>query len=301
MKPTVALVGLGRMGAPMARRLLAARYRLRVYDASPRARAAFAREKGATVCASPADAARSARVLITMLPDGAAVRAALLGRDGAANMLARGAVVLDMSSSDPKTTRRLGRALAARGAAFLDAPVSGRVVGARDGTLTIMVGGSAAALTRVRPVLKHLGTRIYHCGPAGAGHAVKSLSNAIAAAGTVAAFEALLVGRALGLDAKLINEVWNASAGRNTTTEQKIPTQVLTRAFASGFALSLMAKDLGIAAGLARKTGVDAPLMRRSLALWRAAERRLAPGADHTEMYLYLKNVSAMRKPRRVS
>jgi len=301
MKPVVALIGLGRMGAPMARRLLAARHRLRVYDASPRARAAFARQKGCAVCASPADAARGARVLITMLPDGAAVRAALLGRDGAATMLGRGAVVLDMSSSDPDTTRRLDRALAARGVAFLDAPVSGRVIGAREGTLTIMVGGSAAALARVRPLLEHLGTRIYHCGPAGAGHAVKALSNAIAAAGTVAAFEALLVGRALGLDAKLINDVWNASAGRNTTTEQKIPTQVLTRAFASGFALSLMAKDVGIAARLARKTGVAAPLLRRSLALWRAAERRLARGADHTEMYLYLKNASAKRKPRRVS
>jgi len=159
----------------------------------------------------------------------------------------------------------------------------------------------AAALARVRPVLRHLGTRIYHSGPAGAGHAVKSLSNAIAAAGTVAAFEALLVGRALGLDAKLINDVWNASAGRNTTTEQKIPTQVLTRAFASGFALSLMAKDIGIAVSLARTTGVDAPLMRRSLALWRAAERRLPRGADHTEMYLYLKSISARRKLRRVS
>jgi 3-hydroxyisobutyrate dehydrogenase len=301
MKPAVALVGLGRMGAPMARRLIAARYRLRVYDASPRAGAAFAGEKGAIVCASPADAARGARVLITMLPDGAAVRAALLGRNGAATMLARGAVVLDMSSSDPDTTRRLGRALAPRGVAFLDAPVSGRVVGARAGTLTIMVGGSAAALARVRPVLKQLGTSIYHCGPAGAGHAVKSLSNAIAAAGTVAAFEALLVGRALGLDAKLINDVWNASAGRNTTTEQKIPKQVLTRAFASGFALSLMAKDVAIAAALARKTGVHAPLLRRSLALWRAAERRLARGADHTEMYLYLKDASAKRKLRRVS
>ncbi len=301
MKPAVALVGLGRMGAPMARRLLAARHRLRVYDASPRARAAFAAEKGATVCASPADAARGARVLITMLPDGAAVRAALLGRDGAAPALARGAVVVDMSSSDPDTTRRLGRALAARGVAFLDAPVSGRVVGAREGTLTIMVGGAPAALARVRPVLRHLGTRIFHCGPAGAGHAVKSLSNAIAAAGTVAAFEALIVGRALGLDARLINEVWNASAGRNTTTEQKIPTQVLTRAFASGFALSLMAKDIGIAARLARRTGVDAPLLRRSLALWRAAERRLGRGADHTEMYLYLANNSAKRKRRRVS
>ena len=301
MKPTLAVIGLGRMGAPMAGRLLAARYRLRVYDRNPRACAGFRRREGATVCASPAEAAEGARVVITMLPDGRAVREALLGADGAAATLARGAVVVDMSSSDPDTTRRLGRALGARGIALLDAPVSGRVVGAREGTLTIMVGGAAAALARVRPVLRHLGTRIYHCGPAGAGHAVKSLSNAIAAAGTVAAFEALLVGRALGLDPKLINEVWNASAGRNTTTEQKIPTQVLTRTFASGFALSLMTKDIGIAARLARTAGVDTPLMRSNLSLWRAAERRLARGADHTEMYLYLKTISGKRKPRRVS
>jgi 3-hydroxyisobutyrate dehydrogenase len=279
------------MGRPMAERLVAAGCTLRVHDKAGRVRLA-----GARACASPWEAARGAQVLVTMLPDGKAVRSALLGRKGAAGALARGAVVIDMSSSDPLGTRELGRVLAERGIDLLDAPVSGRVEGARDGTLTIMAGGRAAVLRRVRTVLEVLGRRIFLAGPSGAGHAVKALNNYIAAAGTVAAFEAVIVGRAFGLDPALMTDIFNSSAGRNSTTENKIRQHVLSGRFASGFALALMAKDVGIAAGLARSLHVDAPLTCRTRDLWRAAERGLPAGADHTEIYRYLDRPARKRK-----
>jgi 3-hydroxyisobutyrate dehydrogenase len=289
--PVVAFIGLGRMGRPMAGRLAAAGYTLRVHDKSVRSRL-----PGAVACASPAEAADGARVLVTMLPDGRAVRSALLGRSGAAAALAAGSIVIDMSSSDPMATRALGVQLAKLGIELLDAPVSGRVDGARAGTLTIMAGGRAAALKRVRPLLQAMGTRIFHAGPLGAGHAVKALNNTIAAAGTLAAFEAVIVGRRFGLDPALMTDIFNASAGRNSTTENKVKQQVLSKKYGSGFALSLMAKDVGIAAGLARSLGIDAPLTQKTRDLWRLAERQLAAAADHTEIFRYLEGRAKKRK-----
>lgn len=280
---TIAFIGLGRMGRPMAARLAAAGHVLRVHD-----KTVGPRLRGASSWSSPAEAAVGADVLVTMLPDGRAVRAALLGRKGAAAALAPGSLVVDMSSSDPVATRELGAELAKRGLRLLDAPVSGRVDGARNGTLTIMAGGRAADVRRVRPLLEVLGQRIFHAGPLGAGHAVKALNNYIAAAGTVAAFEAVIVGRAFGLDPALMTDIFNASAGRNSTTENKVKQHVLSGAFGSGFALALMAKDVRIADALARSVGKQAPLTRRTRDLWRAADRKLRAGADHTEIYRYL-------------
>ena len=242
--------------------------------------------------ASARQAAAGADVLITMVPDGKAVenavRAALPG-------LKRGAVVVDMSSSDPATTRRLARLLAAKGVAMVDAPVSGAVAKARDGTLAIMVGGKEADIARVRPVLEKMGSEIFHCGRTGAGHATKALNNYLGAAGTIAGFEALLIGRAFGLDPETLIDVINASTGKNSTTERKIPQQVFTKAFASGFKLALMAKDVGIAAQLSRDTGVPAPYLKQTLRHWRNAERALRAGADHTEIYKYLQSLKRRR------
>jgi 3-hydroxyisobutyrate dehydrogenase len=166
-----------------------------------------------------------------------------------------------MSSSDPHTARALLPALNDRRIHIVDAPVSGAIAKAKDGTLAIMIGGEAAVVDTVRPVLRAMGTDLFHVGPLGAGHAVKALNNYLGAAGTLAGFEVLLVARAFGLDPKPMLEAINASTGRNSTTERKIPQQVLTGAFASGFKLALMAKDVGIAAGLARDLGVPAPYL----------------------------------------
>jgi 3-hydroxyisobutyrate dehydrogenase len=246
-------------------------------------------------CRSIREAAKSAEVLVTMLPDGDAVREAVLE---ALPALEAGSVVVDMSSSEPAGTRALGLALSGNNIQLVDAPVSGAVAGAKDGTLAIMAGGSLEALNKVRFLLEKLGNRIFHVGPLGAGHAVKALNNYLGAAGTIAGFEALLVARALGLDPRLMLEAVNASTGRNYTTERKIPQQVLTGAFASGFRLALMAKDVGIAAGLARDLGVETPYLKETLRLWRAAQKKLSSGADHTEIFHYLKGLVRPRSAR---
>jgi 3-hydroxyisobutyrate dehydrogenase len=233
---------------------------------------------------SAAAAGKGADVVVTMLPDGAIVREALLD---AWPSLKRGTLVIDMSSAEPAGTRALGAALAASGIELMDAPVSGAVAGAKAATLAIMVGGTTSGLARALPVLKAMGNQIFHVGPLGAGHAVKSLNNYLGAVGTLAAFEALLVARAFGLDPKPMLDAINASTGRNSTTDRKIPRDILTGTFASGFRLALMAKDVGIAAELARGLGLNTPLLRDTLKTWRDAERKLPAGADHVEIYKY--------------
>ena len=237
---------------------------------------------------SPREAAAGADILITMVPDGKdvlqAVRSALPG-------LASGSIVVDMSSSSPLHSKELNSMLERKGIHFLDAPVSGAKARARDGTLAIMVGGDAAVLERARPVLSKLGTEIFHCGSVGSGHATKALNNYLGAAGTIAGFEALLVGEKFGLDPKVLVDVINASTGKNSTTERKIPQQIFTGAFASGFRLALMTKDVGIAKGIASGVSLKTPYLDKTLRIWRDALSRLPDGADHTEMYRYLKRL----------
>jgi 3-hydroxyisobutyrate dehydrogenase len=269
----------------MAANLAREGYTVRSYDLN-----------GSGSCRSIREAARGADALITMLPNGDVVRDAVLE---ALPALKAGAIVVDMSSSDPAATRALGAALAAKSVAMVDAPVSGAIAKARDGTLAIMAGGRKDILKKVTPVLRTMGKDIFHVGPLGAGHAVKALNNYLGAAGTLAGFEALLIARAFGLDPKPMLDSINASTGKNSTTERKIPQQVLTGAFASGFKLALMAKDVGIAAELARGLRVPAPYLKETLRLWRGAEKALRHGADHTEIYHYLKALSPRASARR--
>jgi len=203
----------------------------------------------------------------------------------------RGAIVIDMSSSDLDTTRDLGRRLAKRGVAMLDSPVSGAKAKAKDGTLPLMVGSDPKALKRARPVLLAMGNAIFPPGALGSSHVVKALNNYLGAADTITGFEALLIGDAYGLDTKVMVDAINASTGKNSTTERKIPQQVFIGAFASGFLLSLMAKDVGIAEGLAKRTKVPAPYLAATLRIWRDAALKLRPCADHTELYHYLRRL----------
>jgi 3-hydroxyisobutyrate dehydrogenase len=272
------------MGLPMAANLTRAGFAVRSYDL-----------RGHGSCSSLREAAKGAEVLITMLPDGNAVRDAVLE---ALPALGTGTVVIDMSSSDPASTLALLPALKAKNISLVDAPVSGAIAKAKDGTLAIMIGGATSDVERIRDVLKAMGRELFHVGPLGAGHAVKALNNYLGAAGTLAGFEVLRVARAFGLDPGPMLEAINASTGRNSTTERKIPQQVLTGAFASGFKLALMAKDVGIAAGLARDLGVETPYLKATLRLWRAAQQRLPAQADHTEIFHYLER---MRPPSRAA
>lgn len=273
------------MGQPMASNLEAAGFSVQSFDVNGRGNRKSARA-----------AAENAEVLITMLPDGEAVREAVLD---ALPALKPGAVVIDMSSSDPAGTRQLGLELSRKNIFLVDAPVSGALPKAKEGTLAIMAGGDKDAVARVMPVLQKLGKEIFRVGPLGAGHAVKALNNYLGAAGTLAGFEALLIARAFGLDPKPMLDAINASTGRNSTTVRKIPQDVLTGAFASGFKLALMTKDVGIAAALARGLRVHTPFLKETLKHWRAAQKKLPADADHTEIFHYQQKLSKRRKRRR--
>ena len=283
----IAFLGLGKMGLPMASRLVAAGFSVAGYDPFEAARSAFS-EAGGRASETPADAAEGATVLITMLPDGKAVRVALLGPDGVAKMLAPGALVLDMSSSAPVATRDLARELAGHDITLVDAPVSGGVKRAVDGSLAIMAGGDAAAIARARPLLEAMGQSIFETGPIGSAHAMKALNNYVSAAGLAAACEALQVGAAFGLDPALMTDILNVSTGRNNSTAVKLKPFVIPKSYTSGFSLGLMAKDLRTADDLARQLGIPAPLSRAVTELWANALETLGPQADHTAIDAYV-------------
>jgi 3-hydroxyisobutyrate dehydrogenase len=275
------------MGLPMASRLVAAGFDVRGSDLSAEARDAFS-AKGGAAFAGARQAAEGASILITMLPDGKIVREALLGEGGAAEMLAAGALIVDMSSSAPMQTRRLAEELAARGIALVDAPVSGGVKRALDGSLAIMAGGEPADIDRARPLLEAMGKSIFAAGPIGSGHAVKALNNYVSAAGLAAACEAAIVAEKFGIDPNVLVDVLNVSTGRNNSTEVKMKPFILSGSFASAFSMALMAKDLRTAAELAGELGVEAEGAQDAAALWTEASQALGRGADHTEIYRFL-------------
>lgn len=283
----IGFVGLGNMGGPMARHLARAGYRLVVADARSTAIDALRADVECDVPASLADVGQRCRVVITMLPDGKAVRQVVL--DGLAAGLAPGSVIIDMSSSAPIGTRELGAELAKRSVTLLDAPVSGGVRRAVEGKLAIMAGGDAATIARCRTLLGSFGT-VFLTGALGSGHAMKALNNYLSAAALATTAEALMAGERFGIDPRTMIEILNGSTGRNTATEQKYPAYVLTGTFNSGFALGLMAKDLRIALDLARAVGTPAALLEDCADLWARAEARLGFAADNTEVVRYLES-----------
>ena len=282
-KFTIGFVGIGRMGAPMATCLAKAGWPVRVYDLRREALLPLAGAEGVTVAENLAEAAEKASLVITMLPDGSAVHAAVFGDGGLAGAMDAGTVLADMSTSYPLETTRLAEDLAGTGIRLVDAPVSGGVWRAELGQLTIMAGGEASALDRVEPALGAMG-KVYRTGPLGSGHAMKVLNNYLSASGLAAACEAVLIGRRFGLDPDLMADVFNVSTGRNNATEVKLKQHVNTGKYASGFAMSLMTKDLRMAAALARDLGVAAPGLGSCADLYARALEMLGEGSDHTEV-----------------
>jgi 3-hydroxyisobutyrate dehydrogenase len=283
---TVGFVGLGSMGAPLARRLALAGYGLRAHDAAPACRDRV--PAGATWVDDAAGTGRGARAVLLSLPDGATVTDVVLGSGALVDALEPGAAVIDTSSSAPEGTRRLGAALAERGIELIDAPVSGGVVRAETGELTMMVGGDRDSVERWRPLLSVLASRIVHTGPLGSGHAMKALNNYVSAAGLLASLEALAAARSAGVDPEVALDVLNTSSGRNNSTENKIRPFVLSGSFDSGFSLRLMAKDLGIAAGVAESARTPAELLQACMALWDRSAAALDGASDHTMVGLGL-------------
>lgn len=274
----IGFVGLGMMGTPMAACLAEAGHTVFVKDANAEVQSNFIATHGGHVL----DEAKALEVewLILMLPNSVIVEK-VLGE--LVSQIKKTAVVIDMSSSAPLSTRALSERLSEHGLRMLDAPVSGGQKRAIDGSLAIMVGGDAQLYETAEPILAAMGSPV-HVGPVGAGHALKALNNYLSAAGLVAAVEAFHVGEKFGLDPAVMNQVFNSSSGRNNTTENKVEQFMLSGKFNSAFSLSLMVKDLGIAVELGEEMGEPMLLAHACRDIWKEADRG-APGADHTEMY----------------
>jgi 3-hydroxyisobutyrate dehydrogenase len=282
----LAFVGLGNMGWPMAANLARAGFLVTGIDADRGraeswARAHDTRSTTTSFATSFAAVSADVDVVVTMLPTGVEVREVLTNLDEVRD----GLVAIDMSSADPVGTRQLHAELGPVGMRLVDAPVSGGVPRAVDGTLAIMIGGESEAIAIAKPVLEVLGDRLFEVGGPGAGHAMKCLNNFVAGSTFAAASEAMTIGRTFGLDPTLMFDVMNVSTARSFSTEVVMRQHVVTGEFATGFALGLLAKDVGIADSLAHAMDVDSPMA--DLVTARLAEARDALGfaADHSRAH----------------
>jgi 3-hydroxyisobutyrate dehydrogenase-like beta-hydroxyacid dehydrogenase len=276
----IGFIGLGVMGSAMAGHLAKGGHTLTLFDIAPGvARKVARRHKGARAVGSPRAVAEASEVVLTMLPEGTAVRECVFGADGLAAGFARGAILVDTSSAEPWLTRDTAARLAGQGVTMIDAPVSGASEGARSATLVFMCGGEAAALNRVRPLLALMGTHVFHLGPVGSGHAMKTVNNLITALTLLGTAEAMLIGRAHGLSPAAMLDVINVSTGRSFVSEVRFGPQVIERRFDDAFRLALMLKDVSIANRLADEHAVGVPVSALGEQLWRAASVAMGEGA----------------------
>jgi len=284
----IGLVGLGMMGRPMARRLADAGYVVKAYDNSLAAVEALGEVRGVVICERVTEVANGSDAVILMLPSSDFVESVLLG-DGLLAAIDSSCLLVDMGSSEPARTKALAALAAERGVQLLDAPVSGGVIGAETGTLTVMVGGPVEGFAALGPVLGALGSTVRHAGQVvGAGHAVKALNNLMSATHLLASSEAMLAAERFGLDVDVVLEIVNGSSGMSGSTMNKWPKFVRPGTFDTGFSLRLMLKDMRAGLSLENDLGVPAPVSRAAVDAWTAAADELAPTADHTEIVRWL-------------
>ncbi|AQQ68119.1 3-hydroxyisobutyrate dehydrogenase [Microbulbifer agarilyticus] len=278
---TIAFIGLGNMGGPMAANLVAAGHDVRVFDLSDTAMQSLVK-LGAKAAKSPFDAAENAQVVISMLPAGQHVAGLYLGDDRAAGLLDTintDCLVLDCSTIDVDTVRRVQQKAGERGLQFLDAPVSGGVAAAQAGTLTFMCGGEKTGFEQAKSVLSAMGQNIFHAGSHGAGQVAKMCNNMLLAIHMIGTSEALKMGANSGLDPSILSEIMLKSSGRNWSLELYNPypgvmDSPASRGYQPGFMVDLMTKDLGLAIANAKETNSKVPLGQHAEALYR--EKQLA-------------------------
>jgi 3-hydroxyisobutyrate dehydrogenase len=258
----VAFIGLGNMGGPMATNLVKAGHSVVVFDLSQPACDQM-QEAGAAVARTAAEAAVGMEYVISMLPAGRHVAGTYLGDDGLLSKLDSSTTILDCSTIDAATARKVGAVAAAMDIGFMDAPVSGGVAAAAAGTLAFMCGGDAATFEKARLILKDMGKNIFHAGPAGAGQVAKGCNNMLLAIHMIGTCEALEMGARNGLDPKVLSEIMLASSGRNWSLEVYnpypgvMPTAPASRDYQPGFMVDLMVKDLGLAMEIAQQCDID--------------------------------------------
>jgi 3-hydroxyisobutyrate dehydrogenase len=293
---TVGVVGLGNMGLGMAATLARKGFTVLGYDISQVRRAAI---EAADVRFLPAlaDVLQGADALVFSLPYARDVEAVVTAEGGLLARRDRKVVVIDTSTSDPGTTRRLAARLAETGHALLDAPVSGGPSGAAEGTLTMMIGGAEIDFAMARPVLEAMSTRAVHVGPSGAGNIAKLVNNLLVAAHLVTTGEAMRLSESAGLSAADALKVVNTATGRSAVSEVMFPRWILPGTFDSGFSAGLMRKDVRLALDLAAETGSDMPLSVHVAQIWDTMRESIPDTADFTRMADYRSKEEARRCP----
>ena len=273
------------MGAPMATHLHKAGFALTLHDIDERAVQTLAGTlPGSAVAGDPREVAERSDIVITMLPDGNAVRQVTLGERGLIQGFKPGALLVDTSSSEPWLTRETGASLKARGVAMVDAPVSGAQWGAQAAELVFMVGGAAPDLERIRPLLERMGRKVFHLGELGAGHAMKCVNNLVTAMTLLTTAEGLAIGTRYGLDPAAMVDVINESTAMSWVSRTHFHQRILNRRFDDPFKLELMVKDMGIACELARTEEVPLSVCALGRELWEQASRDAGAGASISEL-----------------
>ncbi|MNJ16125.1 3-hydroxyisobutyrate dehydrogenase [compost metagenome] len=292
----IAFIGLGNMGAPMARNLIKAGHQLNLFDLNKTVLAELA-ELGGQISSSPRDAAQQSDMVITMLPAAAHVRGVYLSEDGVLAGVRKGTPVVDCSTIDPQTARDVSVAAAKQGVDLADAPVSGGTGGAAAGTLTFMVGASDELFATLQPVLAQMGRNIVHCGAVGTGQIAKICNNLLLGISMVGVSEAMALGNALGIDTKVLAGIINSSTGRCWSSDTYNPwpgiieTAPASRGYTGGFGAELMLKDLGLATEAARQAHQPVILGAVAQQLYQAMSLRGEGGKDFSAI------VEGYRKP----
>ena len=278
----IGLIGLGAMGGGYVSRLIDQNFDLLCYDAMPEARDR-AREMGASVAHSLADFCACETVLLS-LPKAAIVASVM---DELGPHLKTGTIVLDTSTSEPDTTKQLAATAERQGYVFLDGPVSGGPLGARSGTMTMVVGGDKTAFAKVRPLLEKMTGKLLHIGPSGAGHTVKIANNLLCAANLVLMSEMAQMAQRAGISLSELLAGINAGSGRSGVSEVNFPKWITNEAYDSGFTMGLMRKDVGLATGLAGRLGIDLPATEAIAAIWESSREELDDSADFNEIFKF--------------
>jgi 3-hydroxyisobutyrate dehydrogenase-like beta-hydroxyacid dehydrogenase len=290
----VAFLGLGIMGARMAANLARAGHELTVWNRTAAKAEAWAAEHGGSVASSPRSAADGADAVVTMVVDGAQVEQVVLGEEGAVHGAAAGTLFVDMSTIAPADARRVGAALAARELRFLDAPVTGSSPKAEDGTLTIMAGGAQEDFERARPLFEAMGEVILHVGPRGHGQAVKVISNAVTATNCATLAQALVVGRAAGVELEALVRVMAAGSASSTMVALKAQP-MLAHDFEPLFRLEHMLKDVGLCLDESRAVGAPFPAAASARELYVAAMARGLADRDFAAVLEVIEGLAGTR------
>jgi 3-hydroxyisobutyrate dehydrogenase len=292
----VGVIGIGAFGSRVALRLLWNGYHtLQLYDVDDVSTRQFTNDYGGMTTGSPKMMAQTCQVIITALPSAAALREVCFGWEGVAKGFGPGGVVVDLGVTDPLETVALARELAERGIDLVDAPAFGTPAEAKEGKLTLIVGGEERAVERCRPVLATLAQKVLRAGAAGSAQATSAITDYLRAAGIAAASEAIRLGERLGFEPGFVLRMSDELAGTDLRTT--LHDEVVTRRFRSGISLGMLRRNVELAGKLVEAFALNTPMLQATRQAWRAADEALGSGADHTAIIKWLERLDTPAKP----